>query len=172
MTQVTSPKHWSPVLLDTLQTLQKDLHLSPQTGSSYRRWGWVHHLAEVVNDVGLTHCCYERRAHLALCPCFPKVKSLIGHQKCYSSAVHWPQVHWDSLTSHLCWAWLTGSDWDWEHMQGLPHKWQSGATSNIYNIYWTSSSLHIITTPLPLQVDTSGLTLTISPLCEIIKTVS
>ena len=37
MTQVTSPKHWSPVLLVT--PLQKDLHLSPQTGSSNRRWG-------------------------------------------------------------------------------------------------------------------------------------
>ena len=39
--------------------------------------------------------------------------------KCYSGVVHCPKVHWGNLTSHLCWAWLAGSGWEWEHMQGL-----------------------------------------------------
>ena len=147
MTQVTSSKHWSPVLLDTLQTLQKDFHF-PQTGSSYRRWGWIHHLAEVVHDVWVdVGCYYERRAHLTPMPLLPK-----------GWASHWvPKVlQWlqstaagtlGNLSSHLCWVWLAGSGW--EYTQGLPQQMrQRGATSNIYNIYWTSSSHHIITTPL------------------------
>ena len=29
-----------------------------------------------------------------ICPCYPNIESLIGHQKCYSVAIHCPQVHW------------------------------------------------------------------------------
>ena len=39
-------RHWSPVILNTLQ-----IFTLPQTGSSYRG-GCIHHFTEVVNDVG------------------------------------------------------------------------------------------------------------------------
>ena len=62
-------------------------------------------------------CCYERRAHLTPMHLLPKgqvpywgVKSVTVVQSTIPGTL-------GNLTSHLCWAWLAGSGW--EYMQGL-----------------------------------------------------
>ena len=55
--------------------------------------------------------CSERRAHLLICPCYPKLFSQAPYwvPKVLHSggSFHCPQVHWCN-TSHLHWAWSAG----------------------------------------------------------------
>ena len=89
MTQVTSSPDTGPQ--SSLIHLRSSL--SPGQGLLTRDGG-IHHLAEVVNDVGFMLDVTRKEWLICLlCPCYPKTKPLIGHQKCYSVAIHYPQVH-------------------------------------------------------------------------------
>ena len=98
-----------------------------------------------------------------------KMYKLNNLNYCHSGAVHCPQVHGGNLTSHLRWAWLAGSGWEWEHTQGLimTKRNHFQHLQHLLNIIITSYYHYTFTH----TVDTSGLH-RFTPLCGIIKTVS
>ena len=123
-------RYWSPVLLITLQ-----IFTLPQTGSSYRGWCLSITLQRWLIMLAGWWMLLELRAHLLTMP------FLLNGQ-----TPHWvPNVlQWykplspgtlGNLTSHLCWAWLAGSGW--EYMQGIIYQQmtQRGTTFNFCNIY-------------------------------------
>ena len=84
-----------------------------QDGHHTRRviFNWGCGLTSPLQRWWYCHMLLERRAHLLICACYPKLFLQAPHwvPKVLHSDVefHCPQVHWGN-TSHLCWAWLAG----------------------------------------------------------------